>query len=319
VTVSNATLHNADEIARLNVRIGDRVIVRRAGDVIPQIVGVVVAERPEHTEEVVFPSHCPVCNSVIERVEGEAVVRCTGGLFCGAQRKEALKHFASRKAMDIDGLGTAFIDALVELDWVKDPADIYSLSVHQLSVLPRMGQKSAQNLVQAIAKSRQTTFPRFLYSLGIREVGEATALNLATHFGNLQSLMNASQEQLQEVPDVGAIVAEHIYNFFRESHNLAVIKRLTEGEHAIQWESMAASQVSAELAGNTYVLTGTLTTMTRDEAKAALQAKGAKVSGSVSAKTTAVIAGDNAGSKLTKAEQLGVAILTENDLANLIN
>lgn len=318
VTVCNATLHNADEIARLDVRIGDRVIIRRAGDVIPQVVGVVAAERPEHTTQVEFPSTCPVCDSQVERVEGEAVARCTGGLFCAAQRKEALKHFASRKAMDIDGLGDKLIDALVERDWVKDPADIYSLTTHQLSVLPRMGQKSAQNLVQAIAKSRNTTLPRFLYSLGIREVGEATAMNLALHFGDLKALMEADQEALQNVSDVGTVVAEHIYNFFRETHNLEVISRLTEGESAVSWPAIESSQQSQELAGCTYVLTGTLTTMTRDEAKAALQAKGAKVAGSVSAKTTAVIAGENAGSKLTKAEQLGVKILTEDDLQALI-
>ncbi|RTE87526.1 MULTISPECIES: NAD-dependent DNA ligase LigA [Gammaproteobacteria] len=319
VTVSNATLHNADEIERLDARVGDRVTVRRAGDVIPQIVGVVLEERPEHTEVILFPDSCPICGSHVERVEGEAVARCTGGLFCAAQRKEALKHFASRKAMDIDGLGDKLIDALVERDWVKDPADLYGLTLHQLSVLPRMGQKSAQNLLNAIQKSRETTLPRFLYSLGIREVGEATAMNLAHYFGELEPLREASMDALQEVPDVGLIVAKHIYNFFREAHNLEVIQRLTEGEQAVSWSSIESVEKSDDLAGRTYVLTGTLSKMTRDEAKAALQARGAKVSGSVSGKTTAVVAGESAGSKLTKAEQLGVPVLTEDDLLELLN
>lgn len=319
VTVSNATMHNADEIQRLDAKIGDRVIVRRAGDVIPQIVGVVLEERPEHVENILFPDSCPVCGSHVERVEGEAVARCTGGLFCGAQRKEALKHFASRKAMDIDGLGDKLIDALVDRDWVKDLADLYGLTLHQLSVLPRMGQKSAQNLISAITKSRNTSLPRFLFSLGIREVGEATAMNLAHYFGDLEPLMNAEMETLQDVQDVGEIVAKHIYNFFREPHNIEVIERLTKGDYPVLWESVDSIEKSEELAGCTYVLTGTLSQMTRDEAKSALQAKGAKVSGSVSSKTTAVIAGESAGSKLAKAESLGVTILSEDDLVQLLN
>lgn len=317
VTVSNATLHNADEIARLDIRIGDTVIIRRAGDVIPQVVQVVHERRPEHAELIVFPQHCPVCESHIERAEGEAVARCTGGLICAAQRREALKHFASRKAMDIDGLGDKLIEQLVERDWVKSPADLYRLRVRELAHLPRMGEKSAEKIVAAIGASKQTTLPRFLYALGIREVGEATAANLATHFSELSLIAEATLEQLEQVNDVGAIVASHIYQFFREPHNQQVIDELIE--LGIQWpavEKLAESE--ATLSGNTYVLTGTLTQMTRDEAKQALQARGAKVSGSVSAKTTAVIAGDNAGSKLTKAEQLGVTILSEADLIDLL-
>ncbi|MCC5855347.1 MAG: NAD-dependent DNA ligase LigA [Idiomarina sp.] len=318
VVVSNATLHNADEIERLGVLVGDKVIVRRAGDVIPQVVGVILEERPEETEAVVFPKECPVCGSAVERVEGEAVARCTGGLFCGAQRKEAIKHFASRKALDIDGLGDKLVELLVEREWIKDPADLFQLSAYQLSTLPRMGQKSATNLVAAIEKSRQTTFARFLYSLGIREVGEATAQNLAQHFGDLEPLMEASEEALQAVPDVGVVVAAHVFNFFREEHNQDVIRRLTQGNNAVQWTPVEVTEANTDLAGNTYVLTGTLSQLTRDEAKALLQARGAKVAGSVSAKTTAVFAGENAGSKLTKAEQLGVQVYTEDDLVALL-
>ncbi|WP_194755388.1 NAD-dependent DNA ligase LigA [Aliidiomarina indica] len=319
VVVSNATLHNADEIARLGVRIGDRVIVRRAGDVIPQVVGVLMDERPEHTQPVIFPEHCPVCGSAVERVEGEAVARCTGGLFCAAQRKEAIKHFASRKAMDIDGLGDKLVELLVEREWVKHPADLFQLSAREFASLPRMGSKSALNLVDALEKARRTTLPRFLYSLGIREVGEATAQSLALHFGSLDAIMEADEDALKEVPDVGVVVAEHIYNFFREPHNREVIDALTSGDNPVSWpdiEVKAAEELP--LQGHTYVLTGSLTEMTRDEAKAALQALGAKVSGSVSKKTTAVIAGDAAGSKLAKAESLGVPVLTETELVDLL-
>lgn len=318
VTVSNATLHNADEIERLDIRIGDTVIIRRAGDVIPQVVHVVFERRPENTQKIEFPQHCPVCNSHVERAEGEAVARCTGGLICAAQRREAIKHFAARKAMDIDGLGDKLIEQLVEREWVKSPADLYRLSVRELAHLPRMGQKSAEKISSAIAASKTTTLPRFLYALGIREVGEATAANLATHFASLEALSNADIGALEAVSDVGTVVASHIYQFFREPHNQEVINELLElGIHWPAVEKLAQSE--ATLAGNTYVLTGTLSQMTRDEAKHALQARGAKVSGSVSAKTTAVIAGDNAGSKLTKAEQLGVTILSEADLIDLLN
>lgn len=317
VTVSNATLHNADEIARLDIRINDVVIIRRAGDVIPQVVAVVHERRPEQTEAIEFPIACPVCQSHVERAEGEAVARCTGGLICAAQRKEALKHFASRKALDIDGLGDKLIEQLVDLEWLQSPADLFRLQARQLAQLPRMGEKSATNIVAAIEKSKTTSLPRFLYALGIREVGEATAANLASHFAELSKLQAASQEELEEVADVGKVVASHIFQFFREPHNQQVIEELLEqGVHWPAVEKLAASE--ATLSGNTYVLTGTLTQMTRDEAKHALQARGAKVAGSVSAKTTAVIAGDNAGSKLAKAEQLGVPVLSEAELLELI-
>lgn len=349
VTVSNATLHNADEIERLGARIGDRVTIRRAGDVIPQVVGVVLEERPNHSQEIVFPTQCPVCDSAVERIEGEAVTRCSGGLYCAAQRKQALMHYASRKAMDIDGLGDKLIETLVEREWVKSPIDLYTLTVHQLASLPRMGQKSAQNLVRAIAKSRQTTLAKFLYSLGIREVGEATAQSLALHFASLEALTAASRDDLQEVDDVGAVVAEHVYSFFREPHNRTIIDDLTKprvfnstatasNESAVDAELQAATDndkgyvywpapqiLSADtaaelpLAGQVFVLTGTLSQMTRDEAKAALVAKGAKVTGSVSAKTSALVAGDKAGSKLTKAESLGVKVLSEQALVELLN
>src|SRR5690554_1495300 len=238
VVVSNATLHNADEIERLGVRIGDRVTIRRAGDVIPQIVAVVLAERPADASLVEFPSRCPICDSAVERVAGEAVARCTGGLFCGAQRKEAIKHFSSRKALDIDGLGDKLVEMLVDREWVKHPADLFKLSAHQLASLPRMGQKSAENLVNAIARSRKTTLARFLYSLGIREVGEATAQSLANYFGSLDALMAATEEELQNVDDVGTIVAAHVYNFLREHHNIDVITKLTQGERAVHWDDV---------------------------------------------------------------------------------
>ncbi len=317
VTVSNATLHNADEIARLDIKIGDTVVIRRAGDVIPQVVSVVTDRRPAEAVNITFPASCPICGSHVERVEDEAVARCTGGLICAAQRKEALKHFASRKAMDIDGLGDKLVELLVEREWLKSPADLYRLQARELAMLPRMGEKSAENIVAAIAASRQTTLARFLYALGIREVGEATAANLANHFTSLTAIQNASKEALEQVNDVGTVVASHICQFFREQHNQEVVEQLLE--LGVNWPDVEALSVSeANLDGHTYVLTGTLTKMTRDEAKQALQARGAKVSGSVSKKTTAVIAGDNAGSKLTKAEQLGVTVLSEDELLQLL-
>ena len=317
VTVSNATLHNADEIERLGVRIGDTVSIRRAGDVIPQVVSVLKDKRPENTREITFPKRCPVCDSDVERIEGEAVARCSGGLYCAAQRKEAIKHFASRKAMDIDGLGDKLVDVLVEKDWVKSPADLYRLSKAELATLPRMAAKSAENLKNAITATRETTLARFLYALGIREVGEATAKALARHFKTFDAVQSASSEQLQEVPDVGTVVAEHIVRFFRESHNENVVKELREFVHWPEGEEAGDIQ-SDRLAGNTYVITGTLSTMTRDEAKQALEALGAKVSGSVSKKTTALIAGESAGSKLTKAQSLGLSILSEDELKELL-
>lgn len=316
VTVSNATLHNQDEINRLGIKIGDSVIIRRAGDVIPQVVAVVLAERPQDARDIVFPTACPVCGSTTERVEGEAVTRCTGGLFCGAQRKEALKHFVARKAMDIEGLGDKLIEQLVDEQLVQSPVDIYRLDMPALVGLERMGEKSAMKLLAAIEQSKQSTLPRFIYALGIREVGEATALNLAQHFRSLALLRAASLEQLLAVADVGSVVAGQILHFLAEPHNQTVIDGLIAV--GVQWPDIAEkAQTAQPLAGQTLVLTGTLIAMGRDEAKEKLQQLGAKVAGSVSAKTSAVIAGDNAGSKLAKAEELGVAVWTEQQMLDL--
>lgn len=320
VVVSNATLHNADEIARLGIRIGDKVVIRRAGDVIPQIVNVVTSERPEQTQEIIFPTHCPVCGSDVERIEGEAVTRCSGGLICAAQRKEALKHFVSRRAMDVDGMGDKIIDQLVEKEYVHTPADLFRLSAGKLTGLERMGPKSAQNVVDALQKSMDTTLPRFLYALGIREVGEATALSLALHFGELPALMDASLEALTEVPDVGPVVASHVRHFMDEESNREVIRQLVE-DIGIRWPAIASSEVATgdnPFAGKTVVLTGSLSQMTRDEAKDRLTALGAKVSGSVSKKTDMVIAGEAAGSKLEKANALGITVLDEQQMIDLL-
>ncbi|AUY12081.1 NAD-dependent DNA ligase LigA [Aeromonas sp. ASNIH2] len=313
VTVSNATLHNADEIERLGVMIGDTVIVRRAGDVIPQIVAVVEAQRPADARAILFPTQCPVCGSAVERLEGEAVTRCSGGLFCEAQRKEAIKHFAARRAMDVDGLGDKIVEQLVDKGLVKTPADLFSLNAIQLAGLERMGQKSALNLVAAIDAARSTTLPRFLFALGIREVGEATALNLANHFLTLDALRAASVEQLLEVADVGDIVAKHVYYFLRQPHNIEVLDALLAA--GIHWPAIEKKETSDQpFAGKTFVLTGTLTALSRNDAKAALQALGAKVAGSVSAKTDVLVAGEAAGSKLAKAQELGITIWTEAEL-----
>lgn len=309
VTVANASLHNADEIARLGVMIGDTVVIRRAGDVIPQVVRVVAGERPDDAREIAFPEHCPVCGSAIERIEGEVAIRCPAGLYCAAQRKEALKHFASRRALDIDGLGDKLIDALVECGWVKTPAELFALGAGDLAELPRMGDKSAANLVEALERAKHTTLPRFIYALGIREVGEATANNLARHFGTLQALMKASQEALEAVADIGPIVAAHIRAFFNEAHNRETVSQLLEA--GLDWHEEAVAARPQPLAGQSWVLTGTLESLTRDEGKARLQALGAKVAGSVSKKTAAVVAGEAAGSKLAKAEELGVEVLDE--------
>lgn len=320
VMVSNATLHNADEIERLGLRIGDTVVIRRAGDVIPQVVSVVSAERPDDAREVVFPTHCPVCGSEVERVEGEAVARCTGGLICGAQRKEALWHFVSRRAMDVDGMGVKIIDQLVDKEYVQTPADLFRLSAGVLTGLDRMGPKSAQNLVNALEKSKQTTFARFLYALGIREVGEATAAGLAAHYGSLEALMAASVEDLQKVPDVGVVVASHVHNFFEEESNREVIRQLTQ-EVGIHWPApvvVRAEEIDSPFAGKTVVLTGSLSRMSRDDAKARLVELGAKVSGSVSKKTDLVIAGEAAGSKLAKAQELGIAVIDEEEMLRLL-
>ena len=318
VIVSNATLHNADEIERLGIRIGDTVIIRRAGDVIPQVVGVVMEQRPQDTKEIVFPEHCPVCGSDIERVEGEAVARCTGGLFCAAQRKEALKHFVSRRALDVDGMGDKIIEQLVEKQYVENPADLFELTAGKLTGLDRMGPKSAQNLIAALEKAKQTTFARFLYALGIREVGEATAANLAAHFCNLENLRAADIDALKSVPDVGEVVARHVRNFLSEEHNQKVIAAL---EKVISWpepQQIIAEEIDSPFAGKTVVLTGSLTILSRDEAKDRLAALGAKVSGSVSKKTDLVIAGEAAGSKLAKAQELGITVIDEAEMIRLL-
>ncbi len=301
VTVSNATLHNGDEIERLDIAIGDTVVIRRAGDVIPQIIGVLHERRPTNAQKIEFPSRCPVCDSVITRIDGEAVARCTGGLFCAAQRKEALKHFVSRKAMDIDGVGAKLIEQLVDRELIHTPADLFKLDLITLMRLERMGEKSAQNALDSLQKAKKTTLARFIFALGIREVGEATALNLANHFKTLEALQNATFEQLQEVQDVGEVVANRIVLFWREAHNVAVVQDLiAQGVH---WEAVEAKEAGENpLKGKTVVLTGTLAQMGRDQAKALLQQLGCKVSGSVSAKTDFVIAGENAGSKLAKAQ-----------------
>ncbi len=309
VTVANATLHNADEIARLGVRIGDTVAIRRAGDVIPQVVRVVEEARPADAREIVFPSRCPVCDSQVERLEGEAAARCAGGLYCPAQRKEALKHFASRRALDIEGLGEKLIDQLVERDWVTTPADLFRLEAERLATLPRMGQKSSENLVAALEKAKATTLARFIYALGVREVGEATAANLARHFGTLEALMEAGIEALETVEDVGPIVAAHVHTFFRQPHNRETIDDLIAC--GLHWEEEVIGERPRPLSGQTWVLTGSLESMTRDQGKARLQALGAKVSGSVSKKTAGLVAGEAAGSKLDKAMQLGVPVLDE--------
>ena len=312
VTVSNATLHNGDEIERLDIAIGDTVVIRRAGDVIPQIIGVLHDRRPADARPIIFPKTCPVCDSAIVRIEGEAVARCTGGLFCAAQRKEALKHFVSRKAMDIDGVGGKLIEQLVDRELIHTPADLFKLDLTTLTRLDRMGAKSAENALASLEKAKNTTLARFIFALGIREVGEATALNLANHFKTLEALQNADLEALQQVPDVGEVVANRILAFWHEPHNVAVVNDLiAQGVH---WETVETKEVTENrFKGKTVVLTGTLTQMGRNEAKALLQDMGAKVSGSVSAKTDFVIAGDAAGSKLTKAQELGVAVLTEEE------
>ena len=317
VTVSNATLHNGDEIERLGVVIGDTVIIRRAGDVSPQIIGVVKERRPENAKKIHFPTACPVCESAVIRVEGEAVARCTGGLFCAAQRKEALKHFVSRKAMDIDGVGEKLIEQLMARELIHTPADLFKLDLTSLMRLERMGEKSAQNALNSIEKSKSTTLARFLYALGIREVGEATALNLANHFGSLAAIREANIETLTQVQDVGEVVANHIFRFWQEPHNVEVVEDLIK--QGVHWQDVVPVEIADNpLKNKNVVLTGTLTQLTRDEAKALLQSLGCKVSASVSSKTDYLIAGEKAGSKLTKAQELGITVLSEQDFVNLI-
>ena len=310
VTVSNATLHNRDEIERLGVRVGDFVIIRRAGDVIPQISKVVLEKRPPNAEPILFPERCPVCQSSVQRNEGEAVARCSGGLFCGAQIKEAIKHFASRKAMDIDGLGDKLVELMVDETIIFSVADLYDLDEKRLVGLERMAEKSAANLVAAITVSKQTTLAKFLYALGIREVGEATAQTLANNFGAIEPIAQASAEELLEIDDIGPVVARHIVNFFRNPDNLSIIEALRNA--GVRWADIdLLSQDSQPLKGQTWVLTGGMQIMSRAEAKDALQALGAKVASSVSAKTNQVVAGPGAGSKLTKAESLGIPVMDE--------
>ena len=316
VVVTNATLHNQDEIERKDVRIGDTVVVRRAGDVIPEVARVVTTLRPDDARVFVMPTLCPVCRSQVVRAEGESVARCIAGLICPAQRKEGMKHFAGRRAMDIDGLGDKLIDQLVDAKLVHDLGDLYSLQFPALVALERMGEKSAQNLLAAIEKSKSTTLARFLFALGIREVGEATAQVLARHFGTLQAVEQANIEQLQTAPDIGPVVAAHIVNFFSQAHNRNVIEKLIAA--GITWPHAEARSHAQPLAGQTFVLTGTLTTFSRDDAKAALESLGAKVSGSVSSKTNYVVVGTDAGSKLEKAQALGTKILTEPDFLQLV-
>jgi len=309
VTVSNATLHNMDEIQRLGVRIGDTVFVRRAGDVIPQVVKVVTERRPDNAREVQLPDACPVCQSDIVQIEGEVVARCSGGLFCPAQRKEAIRHYASRKALDIEGLGDKWIDILVDRELVTTVADLYLLKKADLTGLERMGDKSAGNLIDAIDRSRHPVLWKFLYALGIREVGEATAKALASHFGTLEAIGEADEDALQSVSDVGPIVAGHIRSFFDQTHNQETIQALKDA--GVQWQTEEITASEKPLKGETWVLTGSLSDMTRDDAKAKLESLGAKVAGSVSGKTSCVVAGEAAGSKLTKAESLGVPVMDE--------
>lgn len=309
VTVSNATLHNMDEVERLGVKVGDSVIIRRAGDVIPQVVGVIEDRRPENARDIVMPEACPVCGAKVERLEGEVAARCSGGLFCAAQRKEALKHFASRRALDIVGLGDKLIEQLVDHGWIDAPDKLFKLLSAQLASLPRMGEKSASNLVVALEKARHTTLARFVYAIGIREVGESTAAALARHFGTLDALMAADEQTLTAIPDIGPIVARHIRTFFEQTHNRETVQALRDV--GVTWDETVVEARAQPLMGETWVLTGTLDVMTRDQAKEHLMALGAKVSGSVSKKTAVVVAGPGAGSKLTKAESLGVTVMDE--------
>ena len=322
VIVSNATLHNSDEIARLGIREGDYVTVRRAGDVIPKIVAVLLDRRPTDTKEIVFPTHCPICGSLIVRDEGQAISRCAGGLICPAQRKEALKHFVSRRAMNVDGMGDKIIEQLVDKDYVKTPADLYKLNLPTLCSLDKIGEKSANNLLNALDASKNTTLSRFIFALGIPNVGEVTAENLVNQLGNLSAIENASLEQLQTVNDIGVVIAESIIDFFQEPHNRNVIEQLTSEEINIHWQDITPQTqttiVDSPFSGKTIVLTGTLSVLTRDEVKNKLKQLGAKVTGSVSKNTDLVIAGEAAGSKLDKAQELGIKVIDEQEMLNLL-
>ena len=315
VTVTNATLHNEDEVKRKDVRIGDTVTVRRAGDVIPEVVSVIKERRPKSATEFVMPSRCPVCDSHIERLADEAVARCSGGLFCGAQRKQALIHFAHRRALDIEGLGEKIVDQLVDQNLVRTPADLYRLGFSALANLERMGEKSADNLIQAINQSRNTTLARFIFALGIRHVGETTAKDLANHYQSMHALMDASLEDLLTVKDVGPIVADSIVSFMEEAHNREVIEQLLASGMQLSVEKKV---ISAAVVGKTFVLTGTFPSLSRDQAKDLLEKAGAKVAGSVSKKTDYVVAGTDAGSKLSKAEELGITVIDEQTMLDLL-
>jgi DNA ligase (NAD+) len=309
VTVSNATLHNMDELTRKDVRVGDTVVIRRAGDVIPEVVSVLPERRVAGATLVTLPSVCPVCGSPVVREADQAVARCTGGRVCAAQRKEEIKHFASRRALDIQGLGDKLIEQLVDRDWVRTPADIFDLQGEQLATLERMGDKSAQKLQSAILASKRTTLPRFLYALGIRDVGEATALALAQYFGDIAALRQAGEDKIQRVPDVGPVVAKNVAAYFHDPDNAAIVDRLLAG--GVTWPAPTPIEAHSELTGKTFVLTGTLQALTREEAEEAIVQLGGKVSGSVSKKTQYVVAGTDAGSKLKKAQQLGITVLDE--------
>jgi DNA ligase (NAD+) len=309
VTVSNATLHNMDELTRKDVRVGDTVVIRRAGDVIPEVARVIPERRPAGAQLVELPSVCPVCGYPVAREEDQAVARCTGGRHCAAQRKGEIQHFASRRAMDIQGLGDKLVEQLVDTDWVKTPADLFSLQSASLATLERMGEKSAQKLAAAIESAKHTTLPRFLYALGIRDVGEATALALAQYFPQIADLRKAGEEEIQRVPDVGPVVAKQVAAYFRDADNAAAVDRLLAS--GITWPEPTAMSADGSQRDKTFVLTGTLESMTREEAAEAIQQLGGKVSGSVSKKTDYVVAGAEAGSKLKKAEQLGIRILDE--------
>lgn len=316
VTISNATLHNMDEVGRLALKIGDTVVIQRAGDVIPKVAAVLIEHRPDSAKDIVLPKSCPACGSEVLQPEGEVLARCIGGLECSAQRKESIRHFASRLALDIEGLGEKLVNQLVDEGLITSPADLYKLTAASLVELERMAPKSANNLLAALERSKRTTLPRFIYALGIQEVGESTANSLAMHFKDIDALRTAEEETLQQVADVGPIVAGKIARFFAQDVNNRVIDELLAS--GVDWEKMASQTDSQVLAGQTYVLTGTMSTLTRNEAKARLQALGAKVSGSVSSKTTAVVAGDAAGSKLTKAQSLNIPVMTEADLVELL-
>ncbi|SDY70787.1 NAD-dependent DNA ligase LigA [Nitrosomonas sp. Nm58] len=318
VTVTNATLHNEDEIKRKQIMIGDKVIVRRAGDVIPEVVAVIPEQRPLHVKSFLMPDHCPVCGARAVRLPGETVMRCTGGLFCPAQRKQAVLHFASRRAMDIEGLGEKLVDQLVDHSVVRTPADLYKLGITALVNLERMAEKSANNVLLAIEKSKQTTLARFIYALGIRHVGESTAKELARHFGQLDRLMTTNMEQLQQVSDIGPVVAQSIADFFAEQHNREVIEQLRSC--GVRWEesSEVVTPVSSSIHGKTFVLTGTLPNMAREQAKEKIEHLGGKVTSSVSSKTDYVVVGVDPGSKYDKAVELDITILDEAGLVKLL-